>query len=79
MSSVQVSGKSMMSSPEVGIEFLGYRVNVSLDLEETEFESAEIEQDAKVPGVKVRELEYEGLFADGLSSNVSPVSSLINH
>ena len=39
---------------------------MSLDLEVTELEFAEIEQEVKVPGVNVRELVNVGLLAEGL-------------
>ena len=55
----------MISLPSVGIGFLGWRVNVNLDLDPTELELAEIEHDWKVPDTKVNEVEYEGLLAEG--------------
>lgn len=60
-----VRGISMISLPSVGIGFLGWRVNVNLDLDPTELELAEIEHDWKVPDTKVNEVEYEGLLAEG--------------
>ena len=79
MSSSHVRGKSITRLPSEGMEFFGVRVRESLDLLKTELLLAEMEHEVKVPEVKVRELEYEGLLAEGPSSITAVVSSMMKY
>ena len=49
ISSVHVNGKSIISLPSEGMEFLGVKVKEYLDLVRTEWLLAEMEQEVKVP------------------------------